>query len=75
MQFDRSTTQWLKRARATDDPEGDLVADLRRSPDLRDFGSMQDLWGFLALRGACPEALDAVPGVWRRYLHWTGSGL
>jgi hypothetical protein len=72
---DTITAAWLSRARATDDPEGDLIADmrseLRRGVDVPAlFPNMASMRHYLRDRGACPEALAAVPGVWRRYRSW-----
>jgi hypothetical protein len=67
-------TAWLVRARITDDPEGDLIDDMRS--ELRrhilpgSFSTENDLRGYLAGRGACREALAAVPGVGRRYCRY-----
>lgn len=64
-------SDWLKVARATENPEGDLVGDMRRDRKLPDhFESADRLSIYLLCRGACPEALEAVPGVWRRYESW-----
>lgn len=69
------TAAWLSRARITDDPEGDLIADmraeLRRGADIPGlFPNVAAMRAYLRSRGACPEALAAVPGVWRRYRKW-----
>ncbi len=69
------TAAWLSRARATDDPEGDLIGDmraeLRRGVDLPAlFPNKAAMFDYLRSRGACREALGAVPGVWRRYRNW-----
>ena len=67
---------WLKHARTTDDPAGDLIADMRhevrRDPASipRLFGNVGEMRGYLRQQGACREALDAVPVVWRRYSSW-----
>jgi hypothetical protein len=69
------TAAFLLRARVTNDPEGDLIADMR--DDLRRHGAMPRLFpniealrAYLYSRNACPGALDAAPGVWRRYRQW-----
>jgi hypothetical protein len=63
--------EWLHYARRTDDPAGDLIADMARDRDLpplfRNIGHMRS---YLQQEGACREALDAVPVVWRRYNGW-----
>jgi hypothetical protein len=67
--------QWLARARITDDPEGDLVSDLRREqrigklPDSA-LVSPRAMQGYIRLRGGCDGAIEAVPGVWRRFRNW-----
>jgi hypothetical protein len=69
------TAAFLACARATDNPEGDLIADMRRElragvdmPEV--FHSQRELQSYLRGKGACAEALAAVPGVWRRYRSW-----
>jgi phytoene dehydrogenase-like protein len=43
--------EWLKCARVTDDPEGDLVADMRRDPDRpRTFTSLKALRGYIGFK-------------------------
>ncbi|HEY5125751.1 MAG TPA: hypothetical protein VIJ35_00360 [Bradyrhizobium sp.] len=69
------TAAWLSRAHVTDDPEGDLIADmrseLRRGSDMPAlFPNMASMREYLRRQGACPEALAAVPGVWQRYRNW-----
>jgi hypothetical protein len=65
------TKTFLRRARVTDDPVGDLISDMRRDPHVpRLFGGLRDLRAYLRSRGACPEALAAVPGFHRRYRAW-----
>jgi hypothetical protein len=69
------TAAWLAHARITNDPEGDLVADmrreLRRGADMPPvFHNRQELRSYLHSKGACAEALAVVPGVWRRYRAW-----
>jgi hypothetical protein len=63
--------EWLYYARRTDDPAGDLIADLARDRDLPPlFRNIDHMRSFLQQRMACREALDAVPIVWRRYNRW-----
>ena len=69
------TAAWLACARLTDDPEGDLIADmrgeLRRGVELPAlFANKAELHSYLISRSACQGALNAVPGVWRRYRQW-----
>jgi hypothetical protein len=61
--------EWLERARVTDDPEGDLVADMRRDPDRpRTFTSLKALRGYIGFKSHYdPAVLASVPGAWRRY--------
>jgi hypothetical protein len=67
---DNSFFDWLLVARATDDAEGDPVFGLRRDGRLPRVSSLRDLRGYMRCRGACREALEAAPGVWRRYFVW-----
>lgn len=60
--------QWLDQARITDDPAGDFLCDARSDKQMPDvMSSRAALVSYLRGRGACPEALEAVPEVWRRY--------
>jgi len=66
-----SFSDFLKQAKVTDNPTGDLIGDLkldRTRPD--DFASPARLRGHMHLRSACPEALRMVPAVWKRYQRW-----
>jgi hypothetical protein len=63
--------RWLAKARITGDPAGDLIADMRRDANLpRLFGNIHEMRRYLQGRGACPEAIQTVPAVWRRYRSW-----
>jgi hypothetical protein len=68
--------RWLKSARITDNPEGDLIADMRREfrhhPERfpRLFANIGEMRSHLKWQGACREAMQAAPGVWRRYKTW-----
>jgi hypothetical protein len=68
--------RWLGAARVTDDPAGDLIADMRRDmlarPDEfpRLFGGVRSMRAHLEKRNASVEAHAAVPVVWRRYRAW-----
>jgi hypothetical protein len=58
---------WLKVARATDDPEGDLIEDMRRDKNLpRLFSNIGQMRSYLRQKRACQGALNAIPRVWRR---------
>jgi hypothetical protein len=62
---------WLMHARATDDPVGDLIRDMREDPRLpRDVTSLNALRRYLRFRSACPEAIKAARVVMRRYRNW-----
>ena len=62
---------WLMAARITDDPEGDLIDDMRRDKNLpRLFSNVGDMRSYLIQMRACQGALDTVPRVWRRYRRW-----
>jgi hypothetical protein len=65
--------QWA--AKRTDNPAGDLVADLRddsysrqsRGESLPYFTSAQGVREYIESHGACDGAVQAVPKVWKRY--------
>jgi hypothetical protein len=63
--------RWLRVARVTDDPAGDLIADMRADRRLPALfpGSMR---AYLKSLNACSGALEAVPIVWRRYQSFLG---
>ena len=62
---------WLAvAARATRDPAGDLVGDMRTDASLPEFCDLEHVIKFLRRRDACDGALAAAPGVWRRYQRW-----
>lgn len=59
--------EWALAARITDDPIGDLIGDLRHDRDLPFlFRNIDAMRAHLRNRGACREALAAVPSAWRR---------
>jgi hypothetical protein len=68
------TTKWLAQTTITDDPVGDLIADMQR--DVRQgvtipsFNNIGDMRAVLCSRNACDEALATVPAAWRRYKRW-----
>jgi YozE SAM-like protein len=63
--------QWAIQARVTDDPVGDFIGDFRRDKRApSDFESLDRLRGHLRLRNACPEAIEAAAGAWKRYQSW-----
>jgi hypothetical protein len=69
--------EWLERARVTDDPEGDFVADMRadmriNSDRPQTFTSLRALRCYVSLRGGDREVLAAVSAAWRRYRRWLG---
>jgi hypothetical protein len=67
------TKAWLAEAKVTDNPVGDLIADMRRDADPKlpeDFPSVSHLKSYLYLRGACREALAVARTAWRRYRAW-----
>lgn len=66
------TTTWLASARVTDDPAGDLIADMRREQETMPsiFKNIREMRAYLVSRRACPDAMEAVPAVWRRYSSW-----
>lgn len=64
-----SFRSWLKRTQITDDPVGDFVQDSRelieKPSQIRSPGQLR---AFLYSRNACPECLECVPKIWKRYL-------
>jgi hypothetical protein len=65
------TAHWLRRARITDDPVGEVIANMRRDPDVPPlFQHINEVRSYLRRKGASTEALAAVPILWRRYLNW-----
>jgi hypothetical protein len=63
----------LRRARITDDSAGDVIADMRRDPDVPPlFHHIGEMRSYLRLKRAPTEALAAVPTLWRLYSDWVG---
>jgi hypothetical protein len=63
-----SFLDWLAHAHISDDPIGDLIADLqrdRRTP--ASISSCAALRRYLRSRRACRAALHAAPKVWHQY--------
>jgi hypothetical protein len=63
--------RWAARARKTDDPVGDFIGDFRsdkRAPS--DFESLARLRLYLKTKNACPEAIEATAGAWKRFRSW-----
>ena len=59
---------WLKNAKMSNDPEGDLIYDLKDDSRLpRRIASKEQLASYMRTRRACPEALEALDEVWRRF--------
>jgi len=65
-------TDWLASAKRTNDPEGDLVADMRRDRDRPPtFQSITAMRDYVRVKSGGDRAvLAAVPGAWRRYKLW-----
>jgi hypothetical protein len=67
---------WLKAAHATNDLARCLIKgirlDLKRNPAAFPplFPNIQTLRAYLYDRDICPEAMPALPVVWRRYRVW-----
>jgi hypothetical protein len=65
---------YLRSAQVTDYPVGNLIADLQRDLRLKpaEISDQATLAHHVRCNwpGACPEAVAAVPMVWRRYLAW-----
>lgn len=65
------TKEWLAASRITNTPAGDMIADMRRDPDIPPlFHSAEEMRSYLSLKGACREALATVPAAWVRYRRW-----
>ena len=65
------TANWARCTRITDGPAGYVIAGMRRDPNVPPlFHHIGELRGYLRRKGASPEALAAVPTVWRRYAEW-----
>jgi hypothetical protein len=66
------TRRWLRQARITDTPQGDLILDMRADPGVpRLFPNIKAMRGYVALKCAGDsDIMAAVPGVWRRYQRW-----
>lgn len=64
--------RWLKRQESRGDPVGDLACDIAHDDGLvRTNQSLNDLYHWLRIRGACREALQALIDAYRE---WQGSG-
>jgi hypothetical protein len=51
-----ATSEWLAKARATDDPAGDLITDMRRESDWPGlFKSLEHMRAYFRSRRACPD--------------------
>jgi hypothetical protein len=62
---------WLDASRITDNIAGDVIADMRRDSNLPElFHNYREMRAYLRDRGACLEAMEALPEVWRRYRNW-----
>jgi hypothetical protein len=63
---------WLKQARITDEPEGDLVTDMRTDPEIpHHFPTLKRMRDYVRLKSRGDRLImAAVPGVWRRYRKW-----
>lgn len=60
---------YLTRAKVTDDPAGDLIADLRRD-QLPRILTRRELMDHILLRGGCFEAVQAARPLWKRFRRW-----
>ena len=50
---------------------GEVIANMRRDPNVPPlFCHINEMRGYLRLKGASTEALAAVPILWRRYSEW-----
>lgn len=65
------TRRRLERARITDDPEGDLITDMRTEPDIPEFPDLKSMRDYVRFKRMGDRLiLAAVPGAWRRYRSW-----
>jgi hypothetical protein len=67
--------QWVRTARVTDTPIGDLISDLQTDLKIRPEKfprpkNADELRSWLFGQGACDGALRAAPAVWRRYCRY-----
>jgi hypothetical protein len=64
-------SDWIGKARISDDAAGDLISDLKRDPTTPAmFLSMRAMRVFVEGRGGCEGAINAVPIVWSRFSRW-----
>jgi hypothetical protein len=64
-------SQWVIRARKTDDAVGDFIGDFRRDKRAPShFESLARLRLDLHTKNACPRAIEAAAGAWKRYRSW-----
>jgi hypothetical protein len=62
---------WLKRAKVTDDPAGDFIADARRDTGFPDTSSRAALASYVrGQSGDDPAVMAAFATAWRRYAQW-----
>ena len=60
--------RWAARARKTNDPVSDFIGDFRSDKGApSDFESLARLRLYLKTKNACPEAIEAAAGAWKRY--------
>ena len=57
----------MTRARVTDNPAGDFIHDARHDPQFPEVRTREQLIGYLRLRGACEDPIQAADPVWRRW--------
>jgi hypothetical protein len=72
MQRSNWTREFLKRARLTNDPAGDLVADMRVAMECRKnvpslFCSKREMEDYVRREGGCDKAIEACSDLWPRY--------
>ena len=65
------TANWLHSTRTTDGAAGEVIADMRRDPNVPPlFHHIGEMRGYLRRKRAPTEALAALPILWRRYADW-----
>jgi hypothetical protein len=62
--------EFIQSARVTNSPRGDFIADAKTLINAGVFPTVEgwgDLYGFMARRRACPEAVEEARKLWRQF--------
>lgn len=68
--------QWLTKTRATNNPTGDIIADMKCDYDENPnnfpevFHDISEMRAYFHSRGACEAVVDLIPNLWVRYRQW-----